>query len=249
MKKNVLKPRKQKVMLLFVSRLFMSCKVFPQFRQKTLAFLCLLFAIIGFPDYQVKAQTSGYTWKHAPVGGAGFVTGIITNQTSGDRYCRTDIGGAYRWDAANNKWVQLLDWLSESESGFYGVEALALDPQNANNVYMLCGTEYLNNGRTAILKSTDKGNTFTYTDVTAKFKTHGNGFGRSNGERLAVDPKNSNILFCGTRANGLWKSTDAGVTWNLAWNGVTTTTNGNGICFVLFDPSSSVVNGASQTIT
>ena len=176
------------------------------------------------------------------------MTGIINHQTSGDRYCRTDVGGAYRWDEANNKWVQLLDWLNESESGFVGVEALAIDPQNANNVYMLCGTEYMNNGRTAILKSTDKGNTFTYTDVTSKFKAHGNGYGRGNGERLAVDPQNSNILYCGTRANGLWKSTDAGVTWNLAWNGVTTTANGNGICFVLFDPSSSVVNGASQTI-
>jgi len=176
------------------------------------------------------------------------VTGIVTHKTSGDRYCRTDVGGAYRWDPANNRWIQLLDWLNESENGFIGVESLALDPQNANNIYMLCGTDYLNNGRTAILKSTDKGNTFTYTDVTDKFKTHGNGGGRSNGERLAVDPKNSNILYCGTRSNGLWKSTDAGVTWNLAWNGVTTTANGNGICFVLFDPSSSVVNGASQTI-
>lgn len=213
---------KQRVTLLFVSGLFMSLQIF--------------------------SQTNGYVWKNAPIGGGGFVTGIVTHKTSGDRYCRTDVGGAYRWDATNNKWVQLMDWLNESENGFIGVEALALDPQNANNVYMLCGTDYINGGRTAILKSTDKGNTFTYTDVTSKFKAHGNGGGRGNGERLAVDPRNSNILFCGTRANGLWKSTDAGVTWNLAWNGVTTTANGNGICFVLFDPSGSVVNGVSQTI-
>jgi hypothetical protein len=189
-----------------------------------------------------------YTFTNAPIGGGGFVTGIVTHTTSGDRYCRTDVGGAYRWDAVNNKWVQLMDWLNESENGFIGVEALALDPQNANNIYMLCGTSYINNGRTAILKSTDKGNTFTYVDVSSKFKAHGNGSGRGNGERLAIDPHNSNILFCGTRANGLWKSTDAGVTWNQAWTGVTTTTNGNGICFVLYDTASSVVNGATQTI-
>ncbi len=113
---------------------------------------------------------------------------------------------------------------------------------------MLCGTSYLNGGRTAILKSTDKGNTFTYTDVTSKFTANGNGNGRGNGERLAVDPNNSNILLCGTRANGLWKSTDGGVTWNLAWNGVTTTSNGNGICFVLYDPSGGVAGGVTQTI-
>jgi hypothetical protein len=205
----------------------------------------VFFLLVSFQSF---GQTVAYNWKNAPIGGGGFVTGIVTHRASGDRYCRTDVGGAYRWDAANNKWIQLLDWINESENGFIGVEALALDPQNANNIYMLVGTDYLSNGRTAILKSTNKGNTFTYTDVTSKFKAHGNGGGRGNGERLAVDPKNSNILYCGTRANGLWKSTDAGVTWNLAWNGVTTTANGNGICFVLFDPSSSVVNGASQTI-
>jgi len=227
---------------------FLSTKVSSQFRKKSLALLCLFFLVNLFQHDEVRAQASGYTWKNAPIGGGGFVTGIVTHKISGDRYCRTDVGGAYRWDVAANKWVQLLDWFNEAENGFYGVDALALDPQNANNIYMLCGTSYINSGRTAILKSTDKGNTFTYTDVTAKFKTHGNGSGRGNGERLAVDPKNSNILFCGTRENGLWKSTDAGVTWNLAWNGVTTTANGNGICFVLFDPSSSVVNGASQTI-
>ncbi|MCD0469965.1 RICIN domain-containing protein [Flavobacterium sp. JAS] len=205
-----------------------------------------LHLILVFSPVITNAQS--YTSKNVPIGGGGFVTGLVTNQTSGDRYCRTDIGGAYRWDANNNKWVQLLDWLSESENGFYGVESLAVDPQNPNNVYMLCGIDYVNNGRTAILKSTDKGNTFTYTDVTSKFKTHGNGYGRSNGERLAVDPKNSNILFCGTRANGLWKSTDGGVSWNQAWSGVTTTANGNGICLVAYDPSSAVVNGVTQTI-
>ncbi|WP_143774098.1 T9SS type A sorting domain-containing protein [Niastella vici] len=219
-----------------------------QVRQKTLAFLCLFTVFNLFSGYEGRAQSSGYVLKNAPIGGGGFVTGIVTHKTSGDRYCRTDVGGAYRWDATNNKWVQLLDWLGDSQGDLYGVEALALDPQNANNVYLLCGTNYNGNGKSAILKSTDKGNTFTYTDLTNTFKVHGNGNGRGNGERLAVDPKNSNILFCGTRANGLWKSTDAGVTWSQTWSGVTTTTNGNGICFVLFDPSGSVVNGASQTI-
>lgn len=214
----------------------------PKWRHLQVFLFCLVSSL------QLIAQTQTYTWKHAPIGGGGFVTGIVTHKTSGDRYCRTDVGGAYRWDAANNKWVQLLDWLSDSQVDLYGVEALALDPQNPNNLYMLCGTNYVGNGKSAILKSTDKGNTFTVVDLTNTFKVHGNGSGRGNGERLAVDPNNSNILYCGTRANGLWKSTDAGLTWTQSWTGVTTTSNGNGICFVLFDPSSSVVNGASQTI-
>jgi hypothetical protein len=202
----------------------------------------VLFVLISY-----MSSFAQYTFKHIPIGGGGFVTGVISHKTTGDIYCRTDVGGAYRWDAANSKWVQLLDWLSGADGGYYGVEAFAIDNQNPNNIYMLCGTSYVSNGKTAILKSTDKGNTFTYVDVTSKFKAHGNGYGRGNGERLAVDPNNSNILFCGTRANGLWKSTDAGVTWKLAWNGVTTTTNGNGICFVVFDPTTAS-NGTTQTI-
>ncbi|HET7732831.1 MAG TPA: hypothetical protein VFK73_03255, partial [Paludibacter sp.] len=213
-------------------------------RSRFLAIL-LLICVIPVTTFKLNAQ---FVSKNAPIGGGGFVTGLITHPTSGDRYCRTDVGGAYRWDAANNKWVQLLDWLGDSQGDLYGVEALAVDPQNANNVYMLCGTNYTGSGKSAILKSTDKGNTFTHTDLTAKFKVHGNGNGRGNGERLAVDPHNSNILYCGTRANGLWKSTDAGVTWNQAWSGVTTTANANGICFVLYDPAGSVVNGVTQTM-
>ncbi|EJL67209.1 T9SS type A sorting domain-containing protein [Flavobacterium sp. CF136] len=205
-----------------------------------------LHLVLVFSPVLTNAQT--YTWKNAPIGGGGFVTGIITHRASGDRYCRTDVGGAYRWDAANSKWIQLLDWVNESERNFFSVEALTIDPQNANNIYMLCGLDYLDSGKTAILKSTDKGNTFTAIDVTSKFKAHGNGIGRSTGERLIVDPHNSNILFCGTRRNGLWKSTDGGNNWNLAWGGVTTTPNDNGICFVVYDPSSAVVNGVTQTM-
>ncbi len=213
-------------------------------RGRVLSSLYSLLLILVFQVYKVNAQS---TFGNVAFGGGGFITGIISHKTSGDVYCRTDVGGAYRWDAANSKWIPLLDWNSEDETTYQGVEALAVDPQNANNLYLFAGTDYFNGGKTAILKSTDKGNTFTIVDVTSKFKTHANALGRANGERLAVDPNNGNVLFCGTKANGLWKSTDAGLTWNLAWNGVTTTSNGNGISFVLFEPSSAS-GGVTKTI-
>ncbi|WP_333820822.1 InlB B-repeat-containing protein [Ohtaekwangia sp.] len=207
----------------------------------------LVTLIFLIPSMEGRSQTEPYTWGNVALGGGGFVSGIIGHKTSGDVYCRTDVGGAYRWDAANSKWIPLLDWCSEDEVTYQGVEALALDPQDPNKVYILAGTEYFNYGKTAILKSSDKGKTFTIIDVTANFKAHGNGQGRGTGEKLAVDPNNGNILFCGTRKNGLWKSTDAGVTWTLAWNGVTTTSNNNGISFVIFDPNSAS-GGISQNI-
>jgi xyloglucan-specific exo-beta-1,4-glucanase len=210
--------------------------------KKNYSFVLLLI----LSSFVSHAQT---VWDNVQIGGTGFVTGIITSKTEANlKYARTDVGGAYRWDNVNSKWIPLLDWNSVDQTGYQGVESLAIDPQNNDIVYMLVGTDYFNNGKTAILKSVDRGNTFSETIVTSQFKAHGNGMGRSNGERLAVDPHNSNVLFCGTRRNGLFKSTDGGANWtNVTAFPITTTSNDNGICFVVFDPAT-VSGGNTQTI-
>jgi xyloglucan-specific exo-beta-1,4-glucanase len=195
------------------------------------------------------AMAENYRWDTVAMGGGGFVTGIVTSKSErGLVYARTDVGGAYRYDNQNGRWVSLSDWLSPVDGGLMGVDSLAIDPRNAANVYMLAGTEYISNGKTAILRSTDYGKTFTTVDVTAKFKTHGNGTGRGNGERLQVDPGSSDVLFVGTRHNGLFKSLNAGATWNRVTSlDVNETPNGVGISFVLLDPSS-VKLGKAQRI-
>ncbi|MES2349751.1 MAG: cellulose binding domain-containing protein [Pseudomonadota bacterium] len=195
------------------------------------------------------ATAENYRWDNVAMGGGGFVTGIVTSKSErGVVYARTDVGGAYRYDNHAGRWVGMTDWVSPADSGLMGVDSLAIDPRNAANVYMLAGIEYASNGKTAILRSTDYGKTFAVTDVTAQFKTHGNGMGRSNGERLQVDPGSSNVLFVGTRHNGLFKSVDSGATWSRV-NGldVNETPNGVGISFVLLDPTS-VTQGTAKRI-
>jgi hypothetical protein len=232
----------------FVSGCSMPVKVRQQFRQKAPAFIWLLSVIIALQGYEAKAQT-GYTWKNLPIGGGGFVSAVIPSKTEQNLvYARTDVGGAYRWNASTSGWVPLLDWVSDNEVGFLGVESLAIDPRLPGRVYMLVGISYFNGGRTAILRSSDYGNSFSVTDVTNQFKAHGNGMGRQSGEKLVVDPNNSNILYCGTRWNGLFRSTDAGATWTrLNSLNVTTTPNENGISFVILD-GSSVSGGVTQRI-
>ncbi|CAN7735746.1 cellulose binding domain-containing protein [Duganella sp. LjRoot269] len=195
------------------------------------------------------AAAENYHWDTVAMGGGGFVSGIVTSKSERDVvYARTDVGGAYRYDNQNGRWIALTDWLSEKNTGLMGVEALAIDPKNAANVYMLAGTSYYNNGQTAIMRSSDYGKHFDVVDVTAQFKAHGNGPGRSSGEKLQVDPASSNVLYVGTRRDGLFKSVDSGKTWNRV-NGlnVTSTPDDNGITFVLPDPTS-VSQGVTKRI-
>jgi xyloglucan-specific exo-beta-1,4-glucanase len=221
---------------------------FSAFRARHCAWL-LLVGFLFFIHVSVYAQSESYNWKSVAIGGGGFVSAIITSKTqSGLIYARTDVGGAYRWDAANSRWIPLLDWVSDDEVGYLGVESIAIDPSTPSRVYMFVGISYFNNGRTAILRSTDYGNTFSVTEVTSQFKAHGNGMGRQNGEKLIVDPNNGNILYCGTRWNGIFKSTNGGVNWSrLSGLDVTTTPNENGVSFVVAD-GSSVSGGATQRL-
>ena len=146
-----------------------------------------------------------------------------------------------------------MDWISENDKGLYGTEAFALDPTDPKRIYVLAGTGYFSDGRTAILRSENYGEKWdtSYVEMLA----HGNGMGRQTGEKLAVDPNQPNILFCGSRTKGLYKSTDYGKTWTRAYeialssaegNGLT---NVNGISFVLFDASQgTLADGSTKTL-
>ncbi len=193
-------------------------------------------------------------WGNVRFDGGGFVDGILAStKVKGLFYARTDVGGAYRWNSDQKVWIPLLDWISQEDVGLYGVESLALDPSNPGRLYVLAGTSYFSKGKTAILRSEDYGATFETIDVSSLWRAHGNGMGRQSGEKLAVDPNDPNILFCGSRAAGLFKSTDAGKSWtNVSTIGAQAgadLANANGISFVLFDPSSTLTSaGATSTL-
>ena len=80
-----------------------------------------------------------YEWKSVPIVGGGFVDGIVFHpEAPGVRYCRTDMGGAYRWDAASNQWTPLLDWISLDErQSAGGGEHCHRPAESAERVYCL----------------------------------------------------------------------------------------------------------------
>ena len=190
-----------------------------------------------------------YKWQSVPIVGGGFVSGIIFHPRAKNVvYARTDIGGAYRWDARESHWIPLTDWVTSDTWNYTGIESIGLDPADPKRVYLAAGT-YTNDwaGNGAIFRSTDQGATWQKTDL--PFKLGGNEEGRFAGERLVVDPNNGAILFFGTRKNGLWKSTDYGATWAQVKSFPTAAApSGVGIGRVLFDGRTGKKGAATQIL-
>lgn len=190
-----------------------------------------------------------WSYGQVAISGGGFITGVFSTPEQGVYYTRTDVGGAYyRTPDTNGKWVSMNYWVTADDRGLLGCDGLAFDPQSPNRVFLLLGTEYFSNGKTAVAISDDYGKNIRIVDVTDKIKVHGNGMGRGNGERIAVDPNNGSIIFAGGRSGGMIKSTDGGYTWEKVESFPDpATTNGNGINSILFDPSTAK-DGVTQKI-
>lgn len=163
-------------------------------------------------NYQTKT-TLGQ--KNVALGGGGYVTGIYLHPKQPNLvYIKTDVGGFYRWNSTEQSWLPLTDHFPLEQSNYYGGEALALDPNNTNIIYIAAG-KFTADWWTqlgTIFKSTDQGKTWTKLNI--DLKMGGNEDLRWVGERLVVNPSNSNNLFFGSRKDGLWKTLDAGTTWN-----------------------------------
>jgi xyloglucan-specific exo-beta-1,4-glucanase len=195
-------------------------------------------------------ESTPYIWNNVAVGGGGFSPNIIFSPVQqGLAYLRTDIGGVYRHDPGAQRWIPLQDGLVEGN--YFGVESVAPDPRDAEVVYAAVGM--YGSGPAAILRSDNRGVSWNIFPV--PFRMGGNEDGRGLGERLAVDPHATHIVYFGSRHDGLQRSTDRGRTWSrvatFPWAGLgppELRRTHAGISFVLFDPRSSVGGTPTKTI-
>ncbi len=236
----------------------------------TVLVVCLLSALLSVAVVMKGTAapsavgSQSYTFKNVHTGaGGGFIVDVLFHPKQQNLiYAKTDMGGAYRSTDGGANWTQMFNFVSSDNWSWTGMESLAVDPSNANIVYAAGGT-YVNswdphNG--VIWRSSDQGNTWAFTQL--PFKMGGNMNGRGMGERLAVDPNKGSVLYFGARnGNGLWKSTNSGVTWAKVTNFpdvgtfVANATDPNGyllypvgITWVIFDPHTGTTGNASQTI-
>ncbi|MER6344231.1 WD40/YVTN/BNR-like repeat-containing protein [Streptomyces sp. NPDC001595] len=189
----------------------------PLSRRSVLAGTAAAAAVTALPAFHGSARAAAtdaaYRWRNVVIGGTGFITGVLFHPSvRGLAYARTDIGGAYRWEERAARWTPLTDHIGWDDWNLLGVEAMAVDAAHPDRLYLAVGTysqAWAGNG--AVLRSADRGRTWQRADLTVKLGA--NEDGRGAGERLLVDPRDSDTLWLGTRHDGLLRSTDRGATW------------------------------------
>ena len=181
-------------------------------------------------------------WKNAQVVGGGYVTGLVFNpREKGLLYARTDMGGAYRWDAGAEQWIPLTDWIGEKDWNLLGIDSLATDPVDPEPALPRGGHLHQRAGRATARSCAPPTGAAPSSAPTcpSSWAATRTAAGRANG--WLIDPADHGTLLLGTRKNGLWRSTDHGVTWSQvsAFPVKDGASSGAGISFVTYGPAGS----------
>ncbi len=166
-------------------------------------------ALIIFITINTNAQNyEDYNWQHVPIGGGGYITGMQIHPTNAEvRYYRTDIGGAYKWDAPSQSLKQIV---FSTNDDHYSVAGIALNPTDESQVFLAMSRK-CNPANAAIYQSYNYGEDFeVITGLPFYFAANG---GRDcgntddkdrQGTPIAINPLNENELYIGTREKGLY---------------------------------------------
>jgi len=198
----------------------------------------------GHRGTTVIDPVSSSNWQTLDVGAGGYVTGIDIAPDD-TMVARTDTYGAYIWNGT--KWHQLITattmpaaFLAPTGQGVYEIQ---IAPNNSNILFMSYDGY--------VFKSTNKGATWKETSFAHVTENAGNAY-KMNGQKMAIDPENPNVVYVGTPQNGLFVSTNGGATWQSV-NAVPVSAKDStgvfpGIAGIEFDPALGVIEGKTKTI-
>lgn len=154
-----------------------------------------------------------YLWRPIAVGAGGFITGYSTDIRGDTRVVRTDVYGAYIWQNDQQQWAQLVTSSAmpaedRVQNGMNeGVFEITVAPSDPNRLYMMVkGRVYRSDDRGRSWRRATPGWPFPFWfDPNSEFRHYG--------PFMAVSPIDSNLVFIGAPANGLWRSGDGGANW------------------------------------
>ncbi len=181
----------------------------------------------------LSVSLNSQTYRPVNYQGAGWVTAVKYTSDGSVLYARTDVGGAFKSTDGGSSWHFISQYATTL--GGLNVQGLAVHPSNNNTVFLACGTSYLDTdpGR-GVWKTTDGGASWTHVLATVNFS--GNDDIRWGGECIVIDPSNTNIMYCGGRESGIYKSTNGGDSWTQI---VSSSTVSGEISSIAFRPGNS----------
>ena len=210
--------------------------------KKTSAFLItqlILFLFLSSTITKSEAAFS-YIWQPLRIGAGGWLVGMDI-APDGTKVVRADTYGAYLLNGT--QWQQLVtstsmpgpDVTVYNASGVYEIR---IAPGNSNRLYMMY------NG--SVYRSDNKGSTWTKTAFATVTGCDANDNYRTNGEKMAIDPANADVVYAGTTLNGVWYSFNGGTSWaqvsSIPVGGV------GGITGIAFDQTSGTAAGKTNMI-
>lgn len=126
-------------------------------------------------------------------------------------YACTPAGGLWKTTDHGDTWACLTDHLP-----VIGCSGIVVDPNNDDILYLLTGDgDGTHTASIGVIKSLDGGGTWQKTGLSWPITDHVRAF------KLDMHPTNTNTLFMAT-SKGLFRTTDAGGSWNLVHSGLFT---------------------------
>ncbi len=160
---------------------------------------------------QFRAGVVNSGWQSTKIGGGGWVTGLDI-AADGTKVCRTDVGGAYYYNASSGRWVQLFrsDTMSSSDyyiAAIYGCYAIAIAPSDTNIFYAVYGNY--------VYKTTNRGASMVRTNFsTVEMPSGSDASVRAWDGHMAVNPSDANHVVLCTPSNGTFQTFNGGTSWS-----------------------------------
>ncbi|MCC6473049.1 MAG: hypothetical protein IT514_04815, partial [Burkholderiales bacterium] len=180
-----------------------------------------------------RSTDAGLTWSRRDNGVTGTPVSLWMDFNDPLKlYTGSSERGVFRSTDGGATWVQATIGLptQANPNALAGnTTRVMIDRGNSNNVYVSIDGS-------GVFRSSDFGQ--TWTDISSNLVALGTPAGKALGViSVRLDPLNSNTLFAATR-DGLYKSTDAGASWSLVYQQVSTTGITQTVHTITFDRQS-----------
>lgn len=169
--------------------------------------MLVLLAAMSAPSFSAQSETGpgGFSWTPCGWGGGGFYWSAVFHPSKdGVLYMGGDCAGVYKSLDHGRTWRLINNGLAN-----YAVYSLAVDNQHPETVY--AATEG------GLCKSLDGGEHWALLPRSGRGELNITGQRERSIRSIAVDGSDGNVVYAASPGGKLYKSTNGGVAWKVAW--------------------------------